>query len=120
MAVGYGETLNWLALALGTLVVAAVAGLARLGIRSVPIYFLFGVLIWLCFDASGKPDGNQDQCGGEQTEDDIPKLKTPPVLLQLLAPLRQRREVRASGAASGRRRPAIPNFIRPPATFGLC
>lgn len=53
VAVGYGEALNWLALALGTLVVAAVAGLARLGIRSVPVYFFFGAAIWLCFDASG-------------------------------------------------------------------
>ena len=53
VAVGYGDTLNWVALALATLGLAAVAGAARIGIRSVPIYFLFGGVIWLCFDASG-------------------------------------------------------------------
>jgi NhaA family Na+:H+ antiporter len=53
VAVGYGEALNWVALALGVLGLAAVAGAARLGIRSVPVYFLLGGVIWLCFDASG-------------------------------------------------------------------
>jgi NhaA family Na+:H+ antiporter len=53
VAVGYGETLNWAALALAMLGLAVVAGSARLGIRSVPIYFLLGGVIWLCFDASG-------------------------------------------------------------------
>jgi NhaA family Na+:H+ antiporter len=53
VAVGYGETLNWPALALGVLGLCVAAGAARLGIRSIPIYFLMGALIWLCFDASG-------------------------------------------------------------------
>jgi NhaA family Na+:H+ antiporter len=53
VAVGYGETLNWAALALAMLGLAVVAGSARLGIRSVPVYFLLGGVIWLCFDASG-------------------------------------------------------------------
>jgi NhaA family Na+:H+ antiporter len=53
VAVGYGETLNWAALSFATLGLAVVAGSARLGIRSVPIYFLLGGAIWLCFDASG-------------------------------------------------------------------
>jgi NhaA family Na+:H+ antiporter len=53
VAVGYGEALNWPALALGVLGLCVVAGAARLGIRSIPIYFLMGALIWLCFDASG-------------------------------------------------------------------
>lgn len=53
VAVGYGEALNWPALALGVLGLGVVAGAARLGIRSIPIYFLMGALIWLCFDASG-------------------------------------------------------------------
>jgi len=53
VAVGYGESLNWTALAFSMLGLAAVAGSARLGIRSIPIYFLFGAMIWLCFDASG-------------------------------------------------------------------
>jgi NhaA family Na+:H+ antiporter len=53
VAVGYGEALHWGALALGLLGLATVAGAARLGIRSIPVYFLLGGLIWLCFDASG-------------------------------------------------------------------
>jgi NhaA family Na+:H+ antiporter len=53
VAVGYGEALNWPARALGVLGLCVVAGAARLGIRSIPIYFLMGALIWLCFDASG-------------------------------------------------------------------
>jgi NhaA family Na+:H+ antiporter len=53
VAVGYGEPLNWVALFLTAVGLAAVAGFARLGIRSVPIYFLLGGLIWLCLDASG-------------------------------------------------------------------
>ena len=51
--VGYGEALNWTALAVALLGLAAVAGAARIGIRSAPIYFLLGGAIWLCFDASG-------------------------------------------------------------------
>jgi len=51
--VGYGETLNWAALALAALGLAAVVGAARIGIRSAPIYFLLGGAIWFCFDASG-------------------------------------------------------------------
>lgn len=51
--VGYGEALNWWALALALLGLAAVAGVARTGIRSAPIYCLLGGAIWFCFDASG-------------------------------------------------------------------
>lgn len=53
VAVGYGEALNWPALALAIVGLGAVAGSARVGIRSVPVYFLLGGVIWLCFDASG-------------------------------------------------------------------
>ena len=53
VAVGYGEALNWTALSLAALGLAAVAGAARIGIRGVPIYFVLGGVIWLCFDASG-------------------------------------------------------------------
>ena len=53
VAVGYGDALNWLALGLGLFGLAVVAGAARIGIRSIPIFFLFGGMIWLCFDASG-------------------------------------------------------------------
>src|SRR3546814_7675859 len=37
----------------GVLGLAVVAGSARLGIRSFPVYFLLGGVVWLCFDASG-------------------------------------------------------------------
>ena len=53
VAVGYGEALNWSALALGAFGLGVVASTARLGVRSIPVYFLMGGLIWLCFDASG-------------------------------------------------------------------
>lgn len=53
VAVGYGDALNWTAIALALAGLAAVAGSARLGIRSIPIYFLLGGVIWLCFDNSG-------------------------------------------------------------------
>lgn len=53
VAFGYGDAVNWIALGLGIIGFAIVAGMARIGIRSVPIYSLFGVAIWLCFDASG-------------------------------------------------------------------
>jgi NhaA family Na+:H+ antiporter len=53
VAIGYGDALNWGALALGLLGLAVVAGTARIGIRSVPVFFLLGGLVWLCFDVSG-------------------------------------------------------------------
>jgi NhaA family Na+:H+ antiporter len=53
VAVGYGDALNWTALALAAFGLAAVVGVRRFGIRSVPFYFLLGGLIWLCLDASG-------------------------------------------------------------------
>ncbi|MBA5777056.1 Na+/H+ antiporter NhaA [Stappia sp. F7233] len=53
VAVGYGGAIDWPALALGLLGLAFVAGASLLGIRSIPIYFLLGGVIWLCFDASG-------------------------------------------------------------------
>ncbi|MFD2855016.1 Na+/H+ antiporter NhaA [Seohaeicola zhoushanensis] len=56
VAFGYGEALNWSALGLGFLGICIVAGASRLGIRSVPVYFLLGAAVWLCFDASGVRD----------------------------------------------------------------
>jgi NhaA family Na+:H+ antiporter len=53
VAIGYGGELNWLAIALSMLGLAVVFGAARVGIRSVPIYFLIGGFIWLALDASG-------------------------------------------------------------------
>ncbi len=53
VAIGYGEALNWVALGTAGLGLAVVAGIARLGIRSIPVYFAIGSGIWLAFDASG-------------------------------------------------------------------
>jgi NhaA family Na+:H+ antiporter len=53
VAIGYGGELNWVAITLGALGLAIVFGAARVGIRSVPIYFLIGGFIWLALDASG-------------------------------------------------------------------
>ncbi|ANK81835.1 MAG: Na+/H+ antiporter NhaA [Rhizobiales bacterium NRL2] len=51
--VGHEYSLNWTALALAVLGLAAVLGARGLGIRSAPIYFVLGGMIWFCFDASG-------------------------------------------------------------------
>lgn len=53
VAVGYGDALSWPALVLVTVLIAVVFAAARLGIRSVPVYVLLGVGVWLALDASG-------------------------------------------------------------------
>jgi NhaA family Na+:H+ antiporter len=53
VTIGFGDALKWDALALGLLGLAVVAGAARIGIRSISVFFLLGGTIWLCFDASG-------------------------------------------------------------------
>ncbi|ATG46426.1 Na+/H+ antiporter NhaA [Celeribacter ethanolicus] len=53
VALGYGEALNWSALGLGLLGIGVVASASRFGVRSVPVYSLLGVGIWLSVDASG-------------------------------------------------------------------
>lgn len=53
VAVGYGAGLQWTALALALAGLAAVAAIARLGVRSIPVYFAAGICVWLAFDASG-------------------------------------------------------------------
>lgn len=53
VAIGYGDTLNWVAIGLVGFGFAVVAGVARLGVRSLPVYFAAGGAIWLAFDASG-------------------------------------------------------------------
>ena len=50
---GYGEAMNWSALAVGIVGLGVVGAFSRFGVRSVPVYFLLGGAIWLCFDASG-------------------------------------------------------------------
>jgi len=53
VAIGYGETLNWIALCAVGLGLAAVVLIARLGVRSLLLYFAGGWAIWLALDASG-------------------------------------------------------------------
>lgn len=53
VAIAYGDALNWFALGLGMLGLVAVAAIARFGIRSIPVFFMLGGLVWLCIDASG-------------------------------------------------------------------
>jgi NhaA family Na+:H+ antiporter len=53
VAIGYTSYIHWGALALGAFGIAVARVLALLGVRSVPIYFLVGGLIWLTVDASG-------------------------------------------------------------------
>lgn len=53
VAIGYGGELNWVAIALAVLGLASILGVAHVGIRSVPVYFLIGGFVWLAMDASG-------------------------------------------------------------------
>ncbi|HEY6814888.1 MAG TPA: Na+/H+ antiporter NhaA [Croceibacterium sp.] len=53
VAVAYGGVLNFIAIGLALLVVGLIAMAARFGIRSMPIYFLLGSVMWLCLDSSG-------------------------------------------------------------------
>ena len=53
IAIGYGGTLNVYALGAAGLGLGLVAGMARFGIRSIPAYFVMGILIWLAVDLSG-------------------------------------------------------------------
>lgn len=53
VAIGYGNTLNFVAIGFALFVLGVIAIAARLGIRSIPIYFLFGAAFWLCLDSSG-------------------------------------------------------------------
>jgi Na+:H+ antiporter, NhaA family len=53
VAVGYGHAPDWAPLAVAGLGLAIVAGIARLGVRSIPVYFAIGIGVWLAFDAAG-------------------------------------------------------------------
>jgi Na+:H+ antiporter, NhaA family len=53
IAIFYTSELDLLALLLGFVVLGGMFVMNRLGIRSPLIYFIFGVLLWLCFLASG-------------------------------------------------------------------
>lgn len=53
VAFGYSHHLEWRAIALGLVGLVSVRGMALFGVRSIPIYFCMGILIWLVIDASG-------------------------------------------------------------------
>lgn len=53
IAIGYGDALNPDAIGLAVLGLAAVAGTARVGVRTVPVYAVLGGAVWLALDASG-------------------------------------------------------------------
>lgn len=53
IAVGYASRVNLAALLLGALGLGVVRGLALLGVRSVPIYWIVGAVVWSAFHASG-------------------------------------------------------------------
>jgi len=53
VAVGYTKHVAWWPLALGMSGCILVRGMSALGIRSVPLYFLVGGMVWAAIDASG-------------------------------------------------------------------
>ncbi len=53
VAIGYGGPLNWPALGAAGMGLVTVAAIARLGVRSIPVYFALGGGIWLALDVSG-------------------------------------------------------------------
>jgi NhaA family Na+:H+ antiporter len=53
VAIGYSGRISWGALALAAIGVAIVRTLASVGVRTFPVYFFTGVVIWLAVDASG-------------------------------------------------------------------
>lgn len=53
VAFGYGSSINWLAFGLGVIGFGVVAGVTRIGIRTISVYSMLGIAIWLCFEASG-------------------------------------------------------------------
>jgi len=53
IAIGYTESLNLVALALGGLGVGGILMFARLGVRSMGIYTILGTGVWLAFHESG-------------------------------------------------------------------
>lgn len=53
VAIGYGNPIEWEALAVAALGSAVVWALALIGVRSIAVYGLIGVFIWFAVDASG-------------------------------------------------------------------
>jgi len=53
VAVGYSSHLAWAPLSLGIGGCVLVRGMAALGVRSIPVYFVVGGIVWAAIDASG-------------------------------------------------------------------
>jgi Na+:H+ antiporter, NhaA family len=53
VAIGYSSHIAWAPLALGIGTCVVVRGIAALGVRSVPLYFVVGGIVWAAIDASG-------------------------------------------------------------------
>ncbi len=53
VAIGYGNAPSWPALATAAAIVAVVLGAARVGVRSIAVYYALGAGLWLALDAAG-------------------------------------------------------------------
>jgi NhaA family Na+:H+ antiporter len=53
VAIGYSSDVAWGSLAIGMAACIVVRGMAALGVRSVPMYFVVGAMMWAAIDASG-------------------------------------------------------------------
>lgn len=53
VAIGYGSETHWLPVGLAVLGLLLIRLIGFLGVRSMPLFFLFGGLVWLAVDASG-------------------------------------------------------------------
>ena len=53
VAFGYGGAPKWPPLVVFAILIAAVIGATRVGIRNVPVYFFLGASLWLSLDISG-------------------------------------------------------------------
>ena len=53
IAITYTKSIDYQALAMGIFGIGAVAGLARLGVRRIPVYVVLGGIVWLGFHESG-------------------------------------------------------------------
>jgi Na+:H+ antiporter, NhaA family len=53
VAIGYSAEIVWQAIAAAAVIVALVLGMARIGVRSVSMYFVMGSFLWIAIDASG-------------------------------------------------------------------
>ncbi|MBY6186777.1 Na+/H+ antiporter NhaA [Marinobacter hydrocarbonoclasticus] len=53
VAIGYGSEIHWLPIGLAVLGLVLIRLIGFLGVRSIPLFFLSGGLVWLAVDASG-------------------------------------------------------------------